>query len=60
MNPSPLRKVIESFWSEGRMRERLECGHVIGRKEDRMGPTNAVRRRCFKCALANQPHNRGG
>lgn len=34
--------------------ELLECGHVQLPREDIYGPTNATRRRCWKCA-ANKP-----
>lgn len=40
-----LRKVMS-----GATNERLSCGHVIPRKQDIYGPTNAHKRRCWKCA----------
>lgn len=53
MGVAPLRKVVRCFTTEaGVERERLECGHVINRKQDIYGPTNAYRRRCRKCARA--------
>lgn len=61
----PLRKVVEEFQTpEGFERERLECGHVVNRKQDHYGPTNAYRRRCRFCqpvesaraAAAVDPH----
>lgn len=46
----PLRKVVaESVNEHGAHTETLECGHVILRKKDLFGYTNAVRRRCRKC-----------
>ena len=46
----PLRKVVsEGVNAHGVETETLECGHVIRRKHDLMGPTNAYRRRCRKC-----------
>lgn len=46
----PLRKVVAEFHDEnGVQRERLECGHVINRKQDAVGYTNATRRRCRYC-----------
>lgn len=32
------------------LKELLACGHVVNRKQDFMGPTNACRRRCWQCA----------
>lgn len=53
----PLRKVLETVAIpiEGHpqflvMRERLDCGHLIRIKSDKVGPTNAARRRCYRCA----------
>lgn len=50
----PLRLVVEHFVQlpdfpllRG---ERLECGHIVVQKRDMIGPTNAYRRRCGKCA----------
>ena len=31
------------------LHELYECGHTAPRKEDAIGPTNAYRRRCFRC-----------
>jgi hypothetical protein len=46
----PLRKIVSEGVNEwGGQTETLECGHIILRKHDLMGPTNAVRRRCRKC-----------
>jgi hypothetical protein len=36
--------------------EVLECGHVRLPREDMIGPTNAVRRRCRACADGEPPH----
>lgn len=57
---TPLRKIVARFINEhGAECERLECGHVIHRKEDHYGPTNAARRRCQKCWLeASDAHLR--
>jgi hypothetical protein len=47
---APLRVVVERFFDpHSGERERLACGHVIHRKEDIYGPTNAYRRRCLQC-----------
>jgi hypothetical protein len=47
----PLRLIIDWFRDDttGKMKERLECGHIINRKQDIDGDTIALRRRCFKC-----------
>lgn len=46
----PLRKIVREFVDErGLEREELECGHVLSRKSDIIGPTNAYRRRCRHC-----------
>jgi hypothetical protein len=46
----PLRKVV-SVISRGTLDfETLECGHEYRRREDIAGPTNAQRRRCWRCA----------
>jgi hypothetical protein len=49
---APLRLVVDWFNDPetGAQKERLECGHVITRKQDIYGYTNAVRRRCRHCA----------
>lgn len=48
---APLRKVVDWFNDPetGAEKERLECGHVLNRKQDIYGPTNADRRRCRFC-----------
>jgi hypothetical protein len=53
----PLRKVIEEWWLPGSTvkKERLECGHVINAPSDFHGPTNAYRRRCWKCGKGFPP-----
>lgn len=52
----PLRKIVaEGVNEHGVQTETLECGHVIRRKQDLMGPTNAVRRRCPKCKKEAAP-----
>lgn len=49
INRNPLRRVVgrEGF------REVLECGHTIHPPRDFIGETNAVRRRCWRCAALN-------
>ena len=51
VNRDPLRKVVDDRYdaATGRIIEILECGHELSRREDIVGPTNAVRRRCHKC-----------
>ena len=47
----PLRKIVREFIGKhGVQKEELECGHVVNRKSDIYGPTNAYRRRCSQCA----------
>ena len=50
---APLRRIEDRWWPSSDPRdpglERLECGHVITQKCDLIGPTNATRRRCWKC-----------
>lgn len=50
---TPLRRIVREFNDPrtGAQREELECGHVIGRKKDLYGHTNAFRRRCAQCAF---------
>ena len=53
----PLRRVVDEFNDDnGVHRERLECGHVINRKQDIYGHTNAYRRRCRHCRDGREPH----
>lgn len=50
-NRDPLRRVVTRGWNDaGNEVEDLECGHRIHVREDFVGPTNAVRRRCWQCA----------
>lgn len=52
-NRDPLRKIVgNSIDAYGVMTEVLECGHEQRPREDIIGPTNAYRRRCSKCAKA--------
>lgn len=52
----PLRKVVDEWWPHGAAKkERLECGHVIWAPQDFAGPTNAERRRCWKCRQGRRP-----
>ena len=44
-NKDPLRKIV----TFGEI-ETLECGHEQRQVQDLIGPTNAVRRRCHRCA----------
>lgn len=47
---APLRRVIgEGVNEHGVETETLECGHVVRRKSDIIGPTNAYKRRCRFC-----------
>lgn len=49
-NRYPLRRVVGYGLGEyGEEVERLECGHIVRRRCDIFGPTNAVRRRCRWC-----------
>lgn len=50
-NSYPLRKIVDTFADEetGALKERLECGHIIGVKKDIYGHTTATKRRCWKC-----------
>lgn len=46
----PLRRVVaEGVNEHGVQTETLDCGHVIHRKQDAFGHTNAYRRRCRHC-----------
>lgn len=46
----PLRAVVSEGVNEhGTQTETLECGHVVHRKQDAFGHTNAYRRRCRHC-----------
>ena len=48
--PAPLRRVVDTFNDENGVQvERLECGHVVHRRQDAYGHTNAARRRCRHC-----------
>jgi len=52
----PLRKIIGYDTSEhGVQLDILECGHVIHRRQDIIGPTNAFRRRCRHCLKEKKP-----
>jgi hypothetical protein len=55
MPTEPLRKIVGYVERPVRpwgtiTKELLECGHVAHPKKDIYGETNAVRRRCWKCA----------
>jgi hypothetical protein len=46
----PLRHIVgEGIDEHGVNIETLECGHVVRRRQDFIGETNAVRRRCRAC-----------
>jgi len=45
----PLRRIITETLERGIEWEYLECGHRLMRMSDLSGPTNASRRRCWKC-----------
>ena len=48
----PLRRVVaEGVNEHGVQTETLDCGHVIHRKQDAFGHTNAYRRRCRHCRV---------
>lgn len=51
VNRHPLRRVVGERYDQrtGRIIETLECGHEVPRKQDIIGETNAVRRRCRRC-----------
>lgn len=52
----PLRTIVaEGVNEQGVHTETLECGHVIRRKKDLFGYTNATRRRCRKCKKEETP-----
>ncbi len=56
----PLRRIVSEGLSEhGVQTETLECGHVVHRREDIYGPTNAYARRCRKCAPAKASEGEG-
>jgi hypothetical protein len=47
---APLRLIVGTGRNdEGLPREWLECGHIVGVKQDAFGATAATRRRCHKC-----------
>ena len=48
-NAYPLRRVVAEFGNQ----EELECGHIIFKPRDFVGYTNAYRRRCKQCYLAD-------
>lgn len=51
----PLRKIVSERMSEhGVLLEVYECGHAAPQKRDIIGPTNASRRRCRRCAREAQ------
>jgi hypothetical protein len=45
----PLKKIVGHVKVGYATMEALECGHFQMPKQDLMGETNAVRRRCTKC-----------
>ncbi len=53
-NRDPLRKIVG--YENGL--EILECGHHQVPVQDFVGPTNAVRRRCWRCGRINQEKER--
>lgn len=56
---APLRKIVREFNGDhGVEKEELECGHVVNRKHDIYGATNAYARRCKQCAKAQQQEAR--
>jgi len=56
----PLRRVLGLVDVSGPrgvpfLHELYECGHTRAPKEDKIGRTNAVRRRCVRCARGETP-----
>ena len=46
----PLRRIVAHDYDPyGVDRETLECGHIIHRRHDSLGPTVTDRRRCDQC-----------
>lgn len=59
-NRDPLRKIVGRDENEhGVPLEVLECGHKQPVRNDMIGPTNAYRRRCRRCAAAAPPSSPG-
>jgi len=57
---APLRKVIRELQNAaGSWMEVLECGHQQHKRSDYIGHTNAIRRRCLKCAKETGVVNEG-
>lgn len=56
INKYPLRKVIGYVDVDGNgwIKEKLECGHIVGIKQDIYGATNAYRRRCKQCPIVRR------
>lgn len=52
---APLREVMQA-WTDanGMERESLSCGHIVTRKQDIFGSTNAYKRRCKQCLKETQ------
>jgi hypothetical protein len=47
---APLRRIVSrQFSAAGSPTETLECGHVVHERQDYIGSTNAVKRRCKMC-----------
>lgn len=53
INRNPLRKIVRQAGGPAG-KELLECGHEQHPRQDFIGITNAVRRRCWQCARAQQ------
>lgn len=61
-NTAPLRKVLGVVEAMSLdlcvilFFEELECGHIVRRKQDFIGATNAYRRRCKQCESGEDWH----
>jgi len=59
-NRNPLRLIVSTRANEyGAILEVLECGHEQHQKHDHIGPTNAYRRRCRRCATVTTDSTKG-
>lgn len=54
---APLRRIVDTLVTDDGLRfEVLECGHRQPQRQDMIGPTNAYRRRCRRCAKKGGDH----
>lgn len=57
VNRNPLRTVLDHGVNEyGVLVEHLDCGHTIHVPQDIYGHTNAEKRRCRLCGIAQRNH----